>query len=137
MPFAGYPVTISSYTKVINGRATFGAVTKGMQMTYYNGNVLPYGQNAFGVPNEGLYTIPGAINYVNAGGEQQTLSTFTRILNGNPTYATLTIMQMRTIFVPNNPSVQTLFVQPDSYQQVGVTRYMFPGSKVAGGCGGK
>ncbi|XP_055330847.1 uncharacterized protein LOC129583191 [Paramacrobiotus metropolitanus] len=117
----GYPVTVSSYTKVINGRATFGAVTKGTQMTVYNGQTMRYGENIFGVPNQGVYTIPGGLSYVDVNGQTQTRTTVTKIVNGQPTYVTLTVMPMQTIFVPND-SGQTMFLQGG-------------GDKIAGGGG--
>ena len=49
----GYAMTLSTYTKVVNGQATFGTVTLGTMQTYYNGKLLAQGENAYGVPNQG------------------------------------------------------------------------------------
>lgn len=71
-------------------------------MTYYNGNIVPYGQNPYGVPNQGTYTLPGNMRVLNVAGQQQTQSTYTRIVDGVATYGTITIGQMQTYFVPND-----------------------------------
>ncbi|OWA49853.1 hypothetical protein BV898_14390 [Hypsibius exemplaris] len=126
----GYPVTISSYTRIIDGRATFGAITQGMQVTMYQGKVLRYGENPFGVPNQGTYTLPGSMQTLRVNGIDQTMSTYTRIVNGVATYGTVTIGAMQTYFIPNqNPtpsfassnqvqdSMRNAFVQQDSNQQ--------------------
>ena len=49
----GYPMTVSSYTRIVDGVATFGAVTLAGMQTQFNGRVLQGGQNPFGVPNQG------------------------------------------------------------------------------------
>lgn len=49
----GYPYTVSSYTNIINGVSTYGAVTLRTQTTLYGGNTLAYGKNVFNVPNQG------------------------------------------------------------------------------------
>ena len=109
--FLGYPVTVSSYTKIVDGRATFGAVTQGMQVTYYNGRILRYGENPFGVPNAGTYTLPGSVQTVrNAAGYDQTMSTYTRIVNGVATYGTVTIGAMQTYYIPNNNANSNTFL---------------------------
>jgi hypothetical protein len=112
---SGYPITISSYTKIIDGRATFGAVTQGMQVTYYNGKILPYGQNPFGVPNQGTYTLPGSMQTNRINGADQTMSTYTRIVNGVATYGTVTISPMQTYFIPNQAPTG---MQDSSFKQL-------------------
>ena len=102
---------MSSYTKIVDGRATFGAVTQGMQVTYYNGRILRYGENPFGVPNAGTYTLPGSVQTVrNAAGYDQTMSTYTRIVNGVATYGTVTIGVMQTYYIPNNNANSNTFL---------------------------
>ena len=50
----GMAYTLSSYTRIINGVPTIGVVTLGPIQTYYQGKLLSPGQNAYGVPNQGI-----------------------------------------------------------------------------------
>ena len=57
----GQAVTMSTYTRIVNGVATYGTVTIGSMQTYYQGKLLQPGDNIYGVPNVGTYTLPGTL----------------------------------------------------------------------------
>ena len=67
---AGYPMTVSTYTKIVDGVATYGTVTLGSMQTYYDGRLLQAGENAYGVPNQGIFTLAGQLSQTNINGYQ-------------------------------------------------------------------
>ena len=42
-------------------QATFGTISLGSMQTYYNNKLLQPNENPYGVPNVGVYTLPGAM----------------------------------------------------------------------------
>ena len=71
----------------MDGVATFGTVTLGSMQTYYNNKLLQPGQNAYGVPNQGVYTIPGQMSVSYLNGYPVTISTYTKIVDGQASTA--------------------------------------------------
>jgi hypothetical protein len=118
----GYPMTVSTYTKVMDGVATFGTVTLGGMQTYYNGRLLQPGQNAYGVPNQGTYTIPGAMAISNLNGYPMTVSTYTKVVNGVATFGTITLGSMQTYY-----NGRLLQPNENAYGVPNVGTYTLPG----------
>jgi hypothetical protein len=94
----GYLQTVSSYTRIVDGAATFGAITLAGMQTQYNGRLLQAGQNPFGVPKQGTFTLAGSMETSVMNGSPVTMSTYTRIVDGVATYGTVTIGSMQTYY---------------------------------------
>lgn len=94
----GYPFTVSSFTAIVNGQATYGAVTLAGLQTYFNNRLLRPDENPYGVPNVGTYTLDGQMSTFLISGYPATVSTYTKIVNGVATYGTITLGSMQTYY---------------------------------------
>ena len=95
----GIPYTASTYTRFVDGAATYGTITLAGLQTYYNDQLLQPGQNAFGVPNQGTFSLAGRMMSSYMNGNPVVMSTYTRIVDGVATYGTVSIILHRSYIV--------------------------------------